>query len=421
MGRWGPGLFDDDIALDVVRDFEQALEDDLDVFEAAHQIIAHPPWDLEDDDTGPIIYLALAALQLEYGVIQPEIRDRALGILNTGAGLEVWEEAGGLSLIERRQVLEQFRQVIVAFPEQQKGVQQALPQRQPRRRPPEQLLTSGDFVSIPLPGGRLGFGRALPYNLFGVYDVVNEQPLAISTLRSRPFLFRAFFYEDVLTSGRWSIIGHAELTTAEVQEAEKPLRNSVYNTIFVKGQWRKTTPDEGVDFEEGRTYDAESIERHLVSVLLEDRSARSKAMADFERLRILVTAALQREASQEHSEPHRELVHRNERMIKFRERLEQALSSEFREALGLVYEWDEWSQQPRAFFRIKSIAGNADCTIHFNDIQLTWIVFIPNAYHPTQTFESPNMEQGILLAIGDFWKRQRVLSSSEFNEAQGAP
>src|SRR5690242_3177398 len=109
MGIWGPGLFDDDRAMDVTSSLKDALDSGLSIPAALQRVLNDPPWGLEDEEDGSVVCLALAALHLEYGILQPELLDRALAILNTGAGLGVWEEAGPPNFDERKQVLEQFR------------------------------------------------------------------------------------------------------------------------------------------------------------------------------------------------------------------------------------------------------------------------------------------------------------------------
>ena len=109
MGTWGTGIFDDDLAADIQGDFDQALEDGLTVKEATQRVIEAYQEVLEDEDEGPVVYLALATLQLEQDELQPEIRKKALEIIETGKGLARWEEAGGEELAERKQVLEDLK------------------------------------------------------------------------------------------------------------------------------------------------------------------------------------------------------------------------------------------------------------------------------------------------------------------------
>ena len=109
MGTWGTGIFENDTAGDVRDAFEDELLAGVDVPTATGHVLRKYADELDDIDDGPVIYLALAALQLEHGALQPDIRERALQVINTGEGLDAWEEAGPRKLQERSQVLESFR------------------------------------------------------------------------------------------------------------------------------------------------------------------------------------------------------------------------------------------------------------------------------------------------------------------------
>lgn len=326
--------------------------------------------------------------------------------------MEIWEEAGPPELIERQRVLEQFKLRLSTLPEEQVGESFPPLHRPPRR--PEQPINPGDFVSIPLPEGRLGFGQVLLYGVFGVYNQISEHPLAISALRGQPFVFRVLLYKDAVTSWRWSVIGHHELDDAERQQAETAFGDAPHRRIYEHGRWRGATVEECKSLADALWYDAEGAERRLVRTLLEDKSRRTHHMADTQALRPCVETAFRRETEQQRQqEEYRHTsAYREEKMGAFRLRLEAALSQVVLQALDLVYEWDEWLQKPRAFFQLESIKGNADCTIHFGEAHRIWAVFIPNLYRPTRMFESQELEQGLLVAIGEFWKVQGVLSPS---------
>lgn len=109
MGVWGTGIFDDDLAMDIQGEFEEALDEGLNVKEATQRILEDFEDVLEDEDEGPLVYLVLAALQLEQGELQPEIRQKVLKIIESGQGLPRWEEAGKEELAERKQMLEEFK------------------------------------------------------------------------------------------------------------------------------------------------------------------------------------------------------------------------------------------------------------------------------------------------------------------------
>ena len=109
MGTWGTGIFDNDTAGDLRDAFEDELAIVANVVTATENVLTKFASDLDDVDYGPVIYLALAALQLEQDALQQDMRKRALEIIDSGEGLDGWEEAGPLKVQERQQVLKDFR------------------------------------------------------------------------------------------------------------------------------------------------------------------------------------------------------------------------------------------------------------------------------------------------------------------------
>jgi Domain of unknown function (DUF4259) len=105
MGTWGAGIFDDDTAMDVRDSFEGALEQGLSASDAAARIREEYADDIGDEDDGPVVWLALASLQVKHGALQPEVKGRALEIIERGEGLERWQEADEEVFAARQQVL----------------------------------------------------------------------------------------------------------------------------------------------------------------------------------------------------------------------------------------------------------------------------------------------------------------------------
>lgn len=115
MGAWDAGIFDDDVAMDVQDLFEHTLSQGDNVAEATAFILEEYEELLEDDDDGVIIFLALASLQIKHKALQPEIKDRALEIIENGQGLEVWEESGEAVLEHRKKVFEELKRHLVEY------------------------------------------------------------------------------------------------------------------------------------------------------------------------------------------------------------------------------------------------------------------------------------------------------------------
>ncbi|MDF2822200.1 MAG: hypothetical protein K0R15_2648 [Clostridiales bacterium] len=113
MGTWNTGIFDDDLAMDIKAEFEEAIEEGLSAKEATAMILEAYEDELEDEDEGPIIYLALAVLQMEKGIIEKSIKNKALYIIESGQGLDRWKEAGKDGYEKRLMVLNELKDKII--------------------------------------------------------------------------------------------------------------------------------------------------------------------------------------------------------------------------------------------------------------------------------------------------------------------
>lgn len=110
MGTWGYEILDDDTALDIKGDFEEYLEEGLSVREATENILQEYEDVIEEDeDDSTTVYLALASLQMKHGELQADIKEAALEIIESGKGLEIWEESGEEELKERKNVLNELK------------------------------------------------------------------------------------------------------------------------------------------------------------------------------------------------------------------------------------------------------------------------------------------------------------------------
>jgi hypothetical protein len=98
-------IFDADLAADVRSAFEKRLKKSNSVEETTAFVLKKFKFALEDTDDEPIIFLALAALQLEQGAIQEQVRARALEIIDSGQDLQRWEEESTEIFEARKQVL----------------------------------------------------------------------------------------------------------------------------------------------------------------------------------------------------------------------------------------------------------------------------------------------------------------------------
>ncbi len=115
MGAWGYDIFDNDEANDIRALFEDELNVRASVAHATAEILRESKDALNDPESGPIIWLALAALQLDHGDLQPTVRDHALAVIDSGEDLKRWEsEASPEDAAGRKRVLEELRTRLIA-------------------------------------------------------------------------------------------------------------------------------------------------------------------------------------------------------------------------------------------------------------------------------------------------------------------
>jgi hypothetical protein len=166
MGAWGPGLWSDDTASDVRTTYREALEDGLSDEDAAEKVLAEFAAELEDQDTSPVVWLALAVSQHDRGRLTGEIRDHALEVISSGADARRWQDAQPRIRARRAAVLARV------------GDQLAGPQpaRKPVRRPARHVtaLKPGDVLAFPAPSGRFHLlaVRAVVEGRYGAFPFV---------------------------------------------------------------------------------------------------------------------------------------------------------------------------------------------------------------------------------------------------------
>ncbi|WP_210492665.1 hypothetical protein [Patulibacter sp. SYSU D01012] len=95
MDAWEAGIFDDDLAADVRADWEAELSAGASPAVATRLLVQ----DYADEVAGsPALaasfWIALAALQLDAGAVDPDVRDRAVRAIARGEDLERWARPG---------------------------------------------------------------------------------------------------------------------------------------------------------------------------------------------------------------------------------------------------------------------------------------------------------------------------------------
>lgn len=114
MSTWGYDIFDSDEANDIRALFEDEMQTRASVAHATAEVLRESKDALDDPESGPIIWLALAALQLGRGELQANVRDHALAVIDSGEDVKRWEvEETTEDAAGRKRVLEELRARLV--------------------------------------------------------------------------------------------------------------------------------------------------------------------------------------------------------------------------------------------------------------------------------------------------------------------
>jgi hypothetical protein len=92
MGTWGIGVWQDDVAADVVVMFADLLQEGYTAAQAVQHVLDDPPWGWEDEEDAAVQLLAVTAIALQHGVLEAALRDRAVAAIDSQVSLWCWED-----------------------------------------------------------------------------------------------------------------------------------------------------------------------------------------------------------------------------------------------------------------------------------------------------------------------------------------
>ena len=108
MGTWSANIFDNDGAEEIKEEYETLLSDGMSVAEAYKRIEEYFYPDYKDQDDEDVYWLSIALFQWENGILQDEVKQRALECIANEEYLEIWKEDAEL-YAERKRVLEDLK------------------------------------------------------------------------------------------------------------------------------------------------------------------------------------------------------------------------------------------------------------------------------------------------------------------------
>lgn len=98
-------FFASDLAAEVRREYGSLAEHGIPSGEATHHVLTTFRDLLDHPNEGPVVFLALAALQLRDGYVLPVIRETALELINTGAAKRAYASTDLGVMKQRKQLL----------------------------------------------------------------------------------------------------------------------------------------------------------------------------------------------------------------------------------------------------------------------------------------------------------------------------
>ncbi len=140
MGAWGPAVFSNDVARDVRDRYRELIEDQVDADQAEATVLEEFMHLVEDQDDGPVVWLALAASESALGRLSERAKAKALHVIENDGDSPFWLDAAPRDRAKRTAALAKLRTQLV-------GAQPA-----PRRvRRPKQVTTAlsvGDVLAL---------------------------------------------------------------------------------------------------------------------------------------------------------------------------------------------------------------------------------------------------------------------------------
>jgi hypothetical protein len=123
----------------------------------------------------------------------------------------------------------------------------------------------GDIICIPLGDSQYGFGRVLEEAVFAFYNLKCDKVPDVSRILSARVIFKVPVMDNSVTSGRWPIVGHAELEP-ELSVAPKFFMEDVITgrlSIYHQGEITPATPEECDKLEAAAVWEPHQVECRL--------------------------------------------------------------------------------------------------------------------------------------------------------------
>lgn len=166
MGAWNASINGNDTAQDLKREYTCAFFYYSDVEEAVRKIeeyAASQRIDESDTEEYCDYVYSLADFMWKKGILTDEIQGRALRMIDTGFGLEIWEESGEKMLQKRKAVLEGFRKQLTSPMGERKKIRPNVYMKE--------IFEDGDLIAVKL----MTEGKSYSKDAMRIKEILPEQ------------------------------------------------------------------------------------------------------------------------------------------------------------------------------------------------------------------------------------------------------
>lgn len=110
MGAWNASINGNDTAQDLKSEYQAAFfYNDVETALAKIDTYVRSMFDESDEEEWSCYFYSLAEFMWKHGILTEDVRARAIDMIDSGFGLEIWELEGASTLNKRKKVLAEFR------------------------------------------------------------------------------------------------------------------------------------------------------------------------------------------------------------------------------------------------------------------------------------------------------------------------
>lgn len=115
MGTWSESINGNDTAQDLQSEYKATFFcNDVETALSKIDTYVRRMFDESDEEEWSSYYYSLAEFMWKHGILTGEVRDRAVGMIDSEFGLEIWEAEGKTILRKRKKVLAQLREKLLS-------------------------------------------------------------------------------------------------------------------------------------------------------------------------------------------------------------------------------------------------------------------------------------------------------------------